>query len=601
MAMAAKQLTPRETHVAITVMKAGARLLRATATGLYNPPFQAANLVRDIWTNAINTGSLSLLKAPQATGEVLASTLGIKKWSKNLDRLREGGGAFISAEQFRNRPRTQIDYMIAKSREGVTNKLTSVGKYAATNKKEASKQFFSWLEDVASKSEEMGRLRVYLDVKATEIKAGKSLQEAEAAAFEAARNQMANYRRVGSKMGDIVQVTPYLNAAIEGTASSWDTLKNDPAKFAARTAFWVVMPQIAATIYNLSSPDRQKQYADTPDHELDDNIAFMSGDGLVNEDGKHWMGKIPLAQPFNNLSRPIRMAIETMWRDDPASLQSIADDLGINANFAPATDPKYATQYGTAGDALETMLDTINPQLFKVVSDIRSGTHQFSGRPFVSKKLEGLPETEQIDKDTSKTITALAQAAGASPAKWHGRITAGGGQGIPLVLNALDWAGTAVGLLPEGKSGGVDTVTALKNRFVQGRGGRVKDIDLTEARAKQDVSYQGLSAELTPAHREVLKQFGMGVPPVKPLAGDSDAVIAIRQQLKGRMIRNFMTDAMNDPSWARMTAAQQKEVLDTQVAKRAQRFLGRLTTRSGKLDPSRRADYWQRMLDLNPQ
>jgi hypothetical protein len=532
---------------------------------------------------------------------VLASTLGIKRWSKNLDRLREGGGAFISAEQFRNRPRTQIDYMIAKSREGAANKVTSVAKYAATNKKEASKQFLSWLEDVSSKSEEMGRLRVYLDVKANEIKAGKSLQEAEAAAFEAARNQMANYRRVGTKMADISQVTPYLNAAIEGTASSWDTLKNDPAKFVARTAFWVVMPQVAATIYNLSSPDRQKQYADTPDHEKDDNITFMSGNKLVNEDGKHWMGKIPLAQPFTMLSRTIRLGIEAMVRDDPAGLQSIADDLGIDANFAPATDPKYATQYGTAGDALNDLLDTINPQLFKVFTDIKSGVHQFSGRPFVSKKLEGLPDTEQIDRDTSKTVTALAQAVGASPAKWHGRITAGGGQGIPLGLNALDWMGTGVGLLPEGKSGGVDTITAMKNRFVQGRGGRMKDIELGEAREKQDVSYKGLAGELTPPQREVLKQFGMGVPPVKPLAGDTDAVIAIRQQLKGRIVGNFMTDAMADPAWANMTAAQRKEVLDVQVAKRAQKFLGRITTRSGKLDPSRRADYWQRMLDANPR
>lgn len=604
-ATAARNLTPKQFGVYIDTAKAVGRILRATATGVLNPAFQLSNLARDVFTNVNNTGFRTLLNAPVTAAKVVGDTFGIR--SKDLDELRAGGGAFTSVEQFRTRPVPQMGFEIAKSRRGALGKVSAMGSYVLTNKAASMKQAASYIEDLASGSETAARLRVYVTARNAATRKGMSAKEAQIAGLEAARNQLPNYRDMGSEMAMVNSITPYLNAALQGTASTWDALRKDKGRFALRVTGAIVMPQVAATIWNLSSADRQKAYFDTPDYEKDNNIYFAGGD-MVDENGKRKAFKVPIPPPFDSITRLTRMGVEKLWRENPDKFQALADEIGIRANFYSSVDPQYDTPRGAkniagavAGAVMPIdSLSDVAPQVFKAGTDAVSGVHQFSGRPFVPRNQENLPKTEQIDKDTSRAVTAAAQAAGVSPAYSQGVITSFGGQGIPMALNAADRVGQAVGILPEGKPGGIDIGDALNARWKEARSGRRKRMDNEAQADAQGKAYSQLTAEIEPAQVELLRSARIPIQPVNPTAGDTDAVIAKRHQLKGRLVSIRLHDLAADPAFTSANEAKRKELITAEI-KIINKYLTAVTKQGGRLNPSDREAYWDVKLSRNPK
>jgi len=600
-AAAARNLKPNQMGGLLEFARGFARVLRGTATGAANPLFQMGNLAMDIGTNVMNTGFSTLYKKPlSATWDVVKDTVG--KHSADLAELRSHGGAFTSIEAYRDNPLPQIKWEVARSREGAKAKTKAIAKYAWENKRAAGSQFIAAVEDMAAKTELMGRLRVYTTVRDQALAKGMSRQQANIAGLDAARNQMANYRQSGSEMQNWNAVTPYLNAGIQNIASSVEAARTNPEQFALRVASYVVMPTIATTIYNLSNKDRQEAYLDAQEHNLDDNWSVVRP-GVVDENGSRQMLKWPIPGQYSPLVRATRYAIEQAWRYAPDTFNSIAQQMGFDTkanDFTPQLGPEYdhklLPKVEGPLDVLTGVGNKVAPQVFKAVTDITSGVHQFSGRPFVRKDLEKLPSEYQVDKDTSRAVTALARAGGGSPAYLQGAITSLGGQGIPLGLNVADYAVQGVGQLfgrePSGKPGGLSFATGLENRFLAGRGGRLDTLDRDDVRRQQDETYKELAGQLSPAQEEMLRQNRTSVPPVTIQEGDTQEVLALRQKVKGVMYSAHLQSLLDDPDYATLDAKTRKEVIKERMDA-ASHWLSTQSSASGKLDPDERANYWQ--------
>ena len=600
-AAAARNLKPNQMGGLLEFARGFARVLRGTATGAANPLFQMGNLAMDIGTNVMNTGFSTPYKKPlSATWDVVKDTVG--KHSADLAELRSHGGAFTSIEAYRDNPLPQIKWEVARSREGAKAKTKAIAKYAWENKRAAGSQFIAAVEDMAAKTELMGRLRVYTTVRDQALAKGMSRQQANIAGLDAARNQMANYRQSGSEMQNWNAVTPYLNAGIQNIASSVEAARTNPEQFALRVASYVVMPTIATTIYNLSNKDRQEAYLDAQEHNLDDNWSVVRP-GVVDENGSRQMLKWPIPGQYSPLVRATRYAIEQAWRYAPDTFNSIAQQMGFDTkanDFTPQLGPEYdhklLPKVEGPLDVLTGVGNKVAPQVFKAVTDITSGVHQFSGRPFVRKDLEKLPSEYQVDKDTSRAVTALARAGGGSPAYLQGAITSLGGQGIPLGLNVADYAVQGVGQLfgrePSGKPGGLSFATGLENRFLAGRGGRLDTLDRDDVRRQQDETYKELAGQLSPAQEEMLRQNRTSVPPVTIQEGDTQEVLALRQKVKGVMYSAHLQSLLDDPDYATLDPATRKEVIKERMDA-ASHWLSTQSSASGKLDPDERVNYWQ--------
>lgn len=594
-AAAARDLKPTQVALPFEIARQVARVLRGTATGAANPFFQLSNLAMDIGTNVINTGWKSTLRSPGATWDVVKDTIG--KQSADLEYLRKHGGAQTATEQYRTDARPQVEWEVAKARKGAKQKALGIAKHIVQNPVADAGRGIRWLEDTGSKTEVMGRLRIFRYVRDQAVAKGMSPQQANLAGLDAARNQMANYRHQGSAMQDVNAITPYLNAGIRNIASGWEAARTNPEMFAFRLASYVVLPTLATTVYNLANPEREEAYLDSQDHDKDDNWLVVRP-GVTDEDGRRKMAKWAIPGQYSHIVRLTRMFVEKMKRSDPAGFYKLAKDMGFSDSSAvPSTQvpATYDTQLmpESGWDVAAGLGNRVMPQVSKLTTDIVSGEHQFSGKPFVRKDLQALPKKYQIDKDTSRAVTAVAQAAGGSPAWLQGAITSAGGQAIPLGLNLADRAGQAMGLLPPGKPGGIDLSTGFEQRFLAGRGGRIENMDREAMRAEQDATYEDLVGQLSSDQMELLKQNRVAVAPIIPQAGDSPEVMGMRQAVKGRMMAVQLQAIIDHgEEFAALSVKERKEAIKAQIEE-ANHWLSAQTNAAGKLDPDEREEYWQ--------
>jgi hypothetical protein len=594
-AAAARDLKPTQVALPFEIARQVARVLRGTATGAANPFFQLSNLAMDIGTNVINTGWKSTLKSPGATWDVVKDTVG--KHSADLEYLRKHGGAQTATEQYRTDARPQVEWEVAKARKGAKQKALGIAKHIVQNPIADAGRGIRWLEDTGSKTEVMGRLRIFRYVRDQAIAKGMDPQQANLAGLDAARNQMANYRHQGSAMQDVNAITPYLNAGIRNIASGWEAARTNPEMFAFRLASYVVLPTLATTVYNLANPEREEAYLDSQDHDKDDNWLVVRP-GVTDEDGRRKMAKWAIPGQYSHIVRLTRMFVEKMKRSDPAGFYKLAKDMGFSDSSAvPSTQvpATYDTQLmpESGWDVAAGLGNRVMPQISKLTTDIVSGEHQFSGKPFVRKDLQALPKKYQIDKDTSRAVTAVAQAAGGSPAWLQGAITSAGGQAIPLGLNLADRAGQAMGLLPPGKPGGIDLSTGFEQRFLAGRGGRIENMDREAMRAEQDATYEDLVGQLSGDQMELLKQNRVAVAPIVPQVGDSPEVMGLRQAVKGRMMSAQLQAIIDHgEEFAALGVKERKETIKAQIEE-ANHWLSAQTNAAGKLDPEEREEYWQ--------
>jgi hypothetical protein len=606
-ATAARNLQPRQFGMFVEGGRLLSRVLRTTATGPLNPVFQLSNLAMDALTNVENTGWRTLANAPRTAWAVAKDTaadiVGKKggKWrDKDLEELKAHGAAFTSAEAYRNRAGSQIDYTVAKSRTGVGPKAAGMAGYVAKHPIDAANRSWSYVEDLFAKSEMASRLRVYVTARDEGLRQGLSQQEAQAKGIDAARNQMANYRHSGSEMAAFNAVTPYFNARLQNLASAWDAGRDDPRRFGMAIMGTIIAPAVAATIYNLSSPEKQRIYFDTPDDVKDDYLFFTGSDEVLNDNGRREVFKWPIPGQYSRLSKAVRMGVESLWRNSPEQFQKLAEEMGFQGmDFTPVVDPKYGTTLDSLWKNVGELGETALPQGTKFITDVVSGVHQYSGRPFVSKGLEGVPTSQQIDKDTGLAITKTAQALGLSPAYVQGVITSLGGQGIPITINAFDQVLQQAGLLPsDAKPGGVSTPESASARFLEGRGGRMKTIDKEGEAGKQEAGYGELMSQMTDGQRELLRQMRLPVKPVTPQEGDTPEVIALRHQLKGRLVGRMIDKVTSAPGWETLSPGDKRIKLQ-QEALVVSRFLSNRTTESGRLNPRQRMGYWQSQLNAH--
>lgn len=80
-----------------------------------------------------------------------------------------------------------------------------------------------------------------------------------------ARDITVDFSRVGSEIKRVSAITPFLNAGIQGTARTIETIKNDPARFALHAAKFVTLPSIAVWAY----AHNDSRYKNAPDWQRD--------------------------------------------------------------------------------------------------------------------------------------------------------------------------------------------------------------------------------------------------------------------------------------------------------------------------------------------
>ncbi len=258
-------------------------------------------------------------------------------------------------------------------------------------------------------------------------------------------------------------MVPYLSAGINGSRSFVRAFQNDPNydRTKARTAFrWastILLPAAAATLYNLSDPERKKAYADIQEHEKRDKIIIIPPHPTRDAQGRWNVWAIPMPQGMNRPTSIVRRLLEAHHDLDPANFKEMADAL---VGTVSPIEPTW-TQF----------FSTITPQIIKPTLQAKMNYDLFRDKPKIPLgPLQTLPPEMQVQPYTSGTAKLVGEKLGVSPIlaeEWMKDTIGGTGS---QVLNISDRILAATGKIPKEDIGGRDTLSAIMDRFrkVQG-------------------------------------------------------------------------------------------------------------------------------------
>ncbi len=357
------------------VMKRFSSGLRRSVT--WTPDFLFANFLMDtVFYGIVNdTG----VKPYQLPGAVLE---GFKKLYLDKELYYEFKAAGVPLSTAQNMQVSEIAPRVKNYMGGIPSKVHTVT---------------SGITEALNSLEEVNRINEFSRAR----QMGKSIDEA--GVF--ARDATVNFGRAGVYGRKVNQITPFFNAAIQGTDKMIRTMKLHPARTAMRISTYIIAPTLFLWYRNHADP----RYRDLPQDIRDRN--YVVG---FDKDGSAIL--LPKQREYGYLFG--------------TSMERALDYLYSENN---------RKGFGGYGSFLASqMLPDMLPQFLKLYAENSSGIDFFTGKPIIPKKLEGQRPENQYDINTSYLARKLGMLFGVSPVVIDHDIKGVGGTSAKLGLSVTD-------------------------------------------------------------------------------------------------------------------------------------------------------------------
>lgn len=442
---AAKSLDVEQLSVLGQILASPIRLKKTFTTGV-NPAFAASNVIRDQLTGFVNSENLGVSN-PKVFVKALMSALKHDNLYEELIRNGAGGTSFDIA-------RNQIPKTINRIRANKT--LGSKIKYTVTHPTE----LWRAIENIASRSEELTRVQQFEGTRRSLLKQGRTPEDATILASKAARENTANFNRIGDWGRTMRGATLYLTSGIQGSRAFVRSIKRSPLATSAKIATAVLLPTAMATSWNLSDPTRKKVYRDIEDYEKENNIIIVPPNPKKDEKGRWDVIKMPLPQGISNFTIPVRRFLESASGLDPVKFGEMASALvGTVSPVDPTT---------------KSIVSTLTPPQILPTIEGMANYSFFKDKPQVNPFMTNLPPEKQVYPWTSGQARLIGKALGKSPIKVEefekGTLGGAGSQ----IIHYLDTILNKINVIPENQIGGQGTLDAITSRFTKAQGGRLK-------------------------------------------------------------------------------------------------------------------------------
>ena len=442
---AAKSLDVEQLSVLGQILASPIRLKKTLTTGV-NPAFAASNVIRDQLTGFVNSENLGVSN-PKVFVKALMSALKHDDLYEELVRNGAGGTSFDIA-------RNQIPKTINRIRANKT--LGSKIKYTVTHPTE----LWRAVENIASRSEELTRVQQFEGTRRALLKQGRTPEDATILASKAARENTANFNRIGDWGRTMRGATLYLTSGIQGSRAFVRSMKRSPLATSAKIATAVLLPTAMATSWNLSDPTRKKAYSDIEDYEKENNIIIVPPNPKKDEKGRWNVIKMPLPQGISNFTIPVRRFLESASGLDPVKFKEMASALvGTVSPVDPTT---------------KSIVSTLTPPQMLPTLEGMANYNYFTERPLINPFMTNLPPEKQVYPWTSGQARLIGKGLGKSPVKveeFEKETLGGAGSQI---IHYLDTILNKINVIPENQIGGQGTLEAITSRFNKARGGRIK-------------------------------------------------------------------------------------------------------------------------------
>lgn len=446
-----KRLRVEEMGILGRIMAAPTRIFKVGTTGL-EPSFVLTNLVRDQGFAFITSraGLRSSAANPEVFGKALFAATGHGDLYEQM--VREG-----SLQTFFDTTRNQQVQSVRRIR-AERNPVTKYGRIVTR-----PGELFRAIEDAVGSTEMLTRAQQRLgtygkfmkDLNDGKLPKGWTEEDVKVLAAQAARENTANFNRLGSWGPAVRAAWAYLNAGIQGSRALIRGFQRRPVAFTFKVATSLYMPVAWATMFNLSTEERRKAYADIPEFEKQNNIMILLNP-KQQEDGR-WTGvlKIPVTPGLNSLADIVRKPIE------------MAADMNQSSPwemFSRATGVAIPIDIGSPNKALASLM----PQALKPAVEDITNMDTFTGRPIVSDSQLEKPTEEQFSTTTSGVAINIGKILDKSPLKVDHLIRSQFGKLGLEIAHVADLALEKTGYGPQ--VGGISPKEAISERFISATG-----------------------------------------------------------------------------------------------------------------------------------
>lgn len=446
---AAKGMSEDQMGTLVKILSVPTKIFRATATG-YNPEFMLPNTVRDLQSAFVNVG-LNPLKFVKG----LASL--IKQDDLYQEYLKSGGQvSSVSLDQPFLR-KTVADITGEKGLIADNPRLlTKVGK-----------NVIEFLQTAGEWSEQPTRIAAFDKAKQAALKAGKTLEQAQADGAYAAQEATVNFARRGSETRTLNSVYAFLNARAQGTDRLIRSLKNDPKGAGVRLGAITVVPSVALYMNNR----RFKSYNDPrilTQNDKDNNFIIMFSDTPVEKLGGAQFIKIPKGE-VGKLANPVE------------SFLTMVDGKGGDVQQSLLTALKSFSPIDNEGD--------LAPTAVRPILEDRANKNFFYNTEIVPSYKQNYPAGQQDTPNTAPLFRAIGQATNMSPARLQ-NAAEGYGTGATKIVESLTAPFLPGVTTPKNQQGADINKTPVVRRFLGGEKKSVEDAQMSSMKQLEYLNTQ---------------------------------------------------------------------------------------------------------------
>lgn len=378
---------------------------RSAWTGLLSPIF---NLTSAIFYDPVAGFIISpkgtrTLVSPGAWGQFFKSF----NSNSQFQRILKEGGAQVATG-------SQMSENVAASAKNIAAKQGLIPRLTFNFNPKNIKQSIQNLDAITGKLANANRTRIARVDYDAAIRAGKSPQEAQAAAVYAFNNYLPNYRRMSALAKDVDAFIPYTAASVAGTRSMGMAIRRRPIKTIAKMVGAGVVPAAALTIHNLSQDRGEEFYQDMIDSKkeyiLDNNLIIVTPLAEKDPTTGEWTGifKIPVAPELRGINKGSWVATREAVKGNgmaPAHVYAGALFDTMTGGLSPVTSTSEGVRFRT---------DNVSP-VISVPAALVTGVDPRTGRDIVPDYMKDKPKDEQVFDSTSDAAKAIAKKLGISP------------------------------------------------------------------------------------------------------------------------------------------------------------------------------------------
>lgn len=443
----AENIAPYQLNILQRIIGAPARTFRAGTTAL-NPVFTVYNFTRDQLASAI------LNKDARATSKYFMSGLynatkdtfadnNEPLWQKYISYT----GDTTSYDLTRNIKNTK--QVVSEVRGGVPRKYGNALLHPIRS-----------LEDLNAITERATRFQNFKGIYNKSLKNGATEGEALQEATLAAWQTTVDFNRAGEWGRTLNLVIPYFNAGIQGSRQLFRATKARPLATTAKGTLLVGTPLAAATLWNLSDPERAAIYANIPDYEKENNVVLIPPGAKQNKDGSYDVLKIPMPPGITNLYQPFRRGTEAFASDNPIEAEVILKDI----------TKAFSGPVNTSADTPAQFASGFLPQAVKPAVQAVANKDFYTGKDIVPDYMQGAAPENQAYSYTSGTARKVGEALGVSPVSVQKFVGDTFGKVGQYTLNTSDNALAKAGVISEDQIGGQSVGAGLVAKFTKAPG-----------------------------------------------------------------------------------------------------------------------------------